>query len=100
MIRYLIRNKKTDKWLYRTKGYGTHNSWVDSVDNASLITTSSAATLIVQKLDPKPRHERYTASRGRTFPSRYDLEVVKVNGLLVPEGVQPFMNLKNNGNFS
>ncbi len=93
MIRYLIRNKQIGKWLKRTKSWRVNNTWVSSADDATLITSPSAASQIAQSFD---RHldysQRFTASRSRTFPDRYSVEVVKVNVLLIPQGLQPFLD--------
>ena len=91
MIYYLIRNKKTGKYVKRTKSYGVHNDYVDSADQASLIRSGSAASMIVQNLDSHiPRSERYLSRRAAWY--RGDHEVVTVGVLIYPAGAQPFID--------
>ena len=92
MIRYIIRNKNTGKFLRRTKGCGVYNQWVVSADDATLITTGSAASQIAQRFDNLPYNRRYTARRSEMYPSLYSVEVIKVGVLIYPANVQPFMD--------
>lgn len=93
MIRYMIRNKKTGKWLKRTKSWRVNNAWVSSADDATLIASPSAATMIAQGFDKHlERHQRLTKWRAKSFPELYSVEVVKVSVLLVPHGLQPFID--------
>jgi hypothetical protein len=101
MIKYIIRNKETGKFLRRTKSYGVHNEWVTSADDATLINSGSAASQIAQRFDKDlPHSQRYTARRGALYPSRYSVEVIKVGVLIYPASVQPFMDGVLNGNRS
>lgn len=100
MIRYIIRNKNTGKFLRRTKGYGVRNVWVVSADDATLITSGSAASQIAQRFDNLPHNQRYTARRNEMYPSRYSVEVIKVGVLIYPANVQPFMDGVLSGNRS
>jgi hypothetical protein len=85
MHRYIIRDKKTGKYLRRTKSYGIRSDWVD-IDNATLITTGSAASQIATYFCPDG--ERYRHYRYR---DHLPVEVIKVQILLIPEGTQPFI---------
>lgn len=99
MIRYIIRNKKTGKYLRRVKGCGsTYNSWVTSIDDATLITSGSAASQIAQRFDDLPYSQRFIARRAALFPERYSVEVIKAGILLYPIGAQPFIDGVLNGN--
>ena len=90
---YLIRNKNTGKFVYRTKG---HSFYVNSAGEASLIRSGSAATLIIQRLDRNMTgSNRYLTRRARWYAG--DHEVVKVNVLIFPVGTQPFIDGVLNG---
>lgn len=96
MIYYLIRNKKTGKYVKRTKSCGVRSEYVDSADQASLIRSGSAATLIVQNLDRHiPPRERYLSRRAAWY--RGDHEVITVGVLIYPAGAQPFIDGVLNG---
>lgn len=94
---YLIRNKSTGKFVYRTAGAGrTRYSYVDGAGDASLIRTGSAATLIVQNLDrDMTGSRRYLARRAEFYAGAH--EVIKVNVLIFPVGTQPFIDGVLNG---
>lgn len=96
MIYYLIQNKKTGKYVKRTKSYGIRTEYVDTADQASLIRSSSAATLIVQNLDSDiPHSERYRSRRASWY--RGDHQVIPVGVLIFPVGTQPFIDGVLNG---
>jgi hypothetical protein len=87
MIRYIIKQKATGKFLKRTKGYGVRNEWVDSIDDCTLITTGSAASQIAGRFCEPGICFRFASQSWRNYP----VEVIKVDVLLIPHGTQPFM---------
>ena len=93
---YLIRNKKTGKFVKRSKGCGcTTNTYVNAAD-ATLVRSPSAATMIVQLLDRHvPRNMRYLARRADRYTG--DHEIVKVGVMVYPVGTQPFIDGVLNG---
>lgn len=90
MIRYIIRNTKTGEYLYRVLSSPKRNRWVKSADNASLITTASAASMIAGKLISTMTGKRTRYRKHMVAASNYPVEVIKVNVILIPEGQQPF----------
>ena len=96
MIRYIIQQRETGKFLKRVKsGYGIRSTWVDSADDATLITTGSAATIIARQFCVKMGGYPFTLSNSRIMPGQYPVKVIKVQCLLIPEGIQPFVNGMN-----
>lgn len=90
MIRYIIRNKKTGEYLYRTStSCGKRNKWVAGADNATLLTTKSAASIVAGNLSVSLGSTKNTYSYG--YPD-CPVEVIKVNVILIPVGSQPFFN--------
>ena len=98
MIRYIIRDKKTGKFLKRTKSYGVSNTWVDSADDATLITTASAASQIATQFCGRDQYNRQIKYRVRRVSyTNYPVEVIPVQVLLIPKGIQPFVDGVKNG---
>lgn len=93
MIRYLIRDKKTGNFLRRVKSaYGTQSSWVSNADDATLITTSSAASQLATKFCGFDSYGRVNSYRkNRACYKDYPVEVIEVQCLLIPIGCQPFV---------
>lgn len=87
MIRYIIKDKASGQFLKRTKSYGVCNRWVANIDDATLITTGSAASQIASKFCNGKSYYQSAVSY-----SNYPVEVIKVGVLLYPEGKQPFVD--------
>jgi len=82
MKRFIIQDKITKKYLKRAnKEY----SYVASVEDALLITTRSAAHTIVRNRQGGERYHRW-------YPMVNKVNVIEVNILLYPNGVQPFID--------
>lgn len=91
MIRFLIRNTKTGEYLYRASTVsGKDNRWVKGADNATLITTKSAATTIAGNLITKMTGKKTRIYSWRE-PGFYPVEIIKVGVILIPDGTQPFL---------
>lgn len=91
MIRYIIKNKETGKYLKRTRSYGITSSWVEKVSDATLITTASAASQIAGRFckgDPASGKFRIRSQSWKNWP----VEVIAVSVLLFPVGAQPFFD--------
>lgn len=88
MIRYIVKQKSTGKYLRRvTVGGSKESTWVD-VDNATLITTASAATVVAQQFCDNAKLPRFRFKRQHPD---HPVEVIKVAILLIPAGTQPFL---------
>lgn len=92
MIRYIIRNTQTGEYLYRVTSSSKRkrNRWVKGADNASLITTSSAASFIAGDLISKMTGKNTRYRKHLAQHAKYPVEVIKVNCILIPDGQQPF----------
>lgn len=94
MKRYIIQDNTTKKYLKRTKsGYSTRSSWMVSVDDATLITTASAASQIATQFCKGASYRR-----NRHATKSLPVRVIDVEILIYPAGVQPFMDGVLNGN--
>ncbi len=95
MVRFIVRNKATGKYFKKTAfGGKSQPKWVSSADDATLITTSTAATFATRHVDGE-----YSACFARLFPTKFSVEVIKVGVLIFPIGVQPFIDgVLNNDN--
>lgn len=92
---YLIRNKKTGRYVRRTSG-SSYPTYVESAGDASLIRSGSAATLVIQNLDRNQTGtNRYLARRASWYQG--DHEAIKVNVLIFPVNTQPFIDGVLNG---
>lgn len=107
MKRYLIQDKNTGKFLRRVTSYGSckKNTWVVSADDATLITTSSAVTNIVNNLYsinnwPEAHGDRLKYRAGHYLKDSFPVKVIPVEILIYPVGVQPFIDGVLNGNRS
>jgi hypothetical protein len=85
MKRYLIQDIKTGKYLKRSPDY--RRSWVDTSDEASLLTTKSSATNTANNICRRVTGDRWAWWEQSNSPVR----VILVSVFLVPEGRQPFM---------
>ena len=103
MKRFIIRRKEDGKFLKRVATYGNRKSnyWVDSADECTLITTSSAATCIMNNMN---KHEDWPQENGRrqryysrTWRKDFPFEVIEVGVLIYPSNSQPFMTGVLNG---
>ena len=103
MKRFIIKRKADGKFLKRTSSFGNRktNSWVNSADECTLITTASAATCVMNTFShaagwptdcgKKVRYSKFNVFRNFPF------EVVEVGVLLYPSNSQPFMTGVFNG---
>ena len=100
MKRYIIQDRKTGKFLRRVASYGSRktNTWVNSADDATLITTSSAATCIVNNM---PKDDSWPKNGGirpiKYYSNHYMLDafpfkVIPVGILMYPIDSQPFID--------
>lgn len=89
MIRYVIRNTKTGEYLYRVLSSSKRNRWVKSADDASLITTASAASTVASNIITQMTGKRTRYSKW--LASHYPVEIIKVGVILIPDGTQPFL---------
>jgi hypothetical protein len=90
MIRFLIRNTKTGEYLYRVTSSSKRNRWVKGADNASLITTASAASTVASNLIMNMTGKRTRYSKWMPAGT-YPVEIIKVGVILIPDGTQPFL---------
>ena len=77
MKRFIIKHKQTGKYVKRASGA---YSWVKSADDATLLTTASAASRVAARFC----EGRYYRWRDNT------VEIIPVSVILVPENSQPF----------
>lgn len=91
MIRYIIRNTKTGEYLYRVLSSSRRNRWVKSADDASLITTASAASAVASNLITQMTGKRTRYSKWMVPHANYPVEIIKVGVILIPDGTQPFL---------
>ena len=94
MIRYIIQNKETGKYLKRAKnGWKTVSSWVPSVNDATLITNCSAASQIASQFCNGKSYRRRSY-----LVNSLPVKVIEVGVLLFHADLQPFMDGVLNGN--
>ena len=76
MIRYIIIDHKTERFLKRVTKYGSakRNSWVENSDEATLLTTGSAASAVLSSLLGK----KYNRKLALENPDAFDMHWLKV----------------------
>lgn len=99
MKRFIIRRKADGAFLRRVASYGNKKTvrWVKSADDCTLITTSSAATCIMNGMKhdpawPKVERGRIPKYYSRTYRQDFPFEVIDVEIILYRAGTQPFID--------
>lgn len=78
MKRFIIKHNKTGEYMRRASG---SYSWVKSADDATLLTTASAASRVAA---------RFCEGRYYRWHSGNEVTVIEATVILIPDNSQPF----------